>query len=344
MNPKHIPSESSHTLRSILSRDFLRNRITTEVQTHIQNRKSIRWSTEGIDLIIQKGKIICCTDEDDWIWIVRRIAILFDISDKYATSTLQEHFNFDLFPFLSKNEIRDILRSRTEHNIFVFCNTSQHKKFPLTKVHSHESKIQEILERTGGFFGDISLPTPNVNVDILWRNRKQKKIYQPLMPFFDIKPKKTDLTVPKQHLSLEDLLFDSDLDPYHTLQKITKNIPFPMLRKKTSTYLQSTFFVSHQDQIRTQQIFDNITQNIISVLHLQISMPEIIDWFSYHVSQLPIEYQMSLYENTLSESFISDIKVHQPAIYELLLRLSKSKRLRENRNWIYNQLYQVQCI
>jgi hypothetical protein len=335
-NPIYI--ESSCTLKMIISRDSLRQRLIYEIEDCIQRKKSRRWYTHNVHLIIQDGHILACIDSDDWIWIVRRISVLYDIPHEYSTSVLPNPFDFAAFPFLSTNEIRDFIRSRTEHNLFVLCNASQYETVSLNSLSVIESKIQTLLEKNGGLFHDISLPQPNLMVDILWKNRQNQKIYAPL---FAISNSKT----PKNTLLLEDLLFDSTLEPYHTLLKITKNLPFPNIHFDTTISTQSHFFVAHTTQMKTLQIFDQMLQEILSVLENQIPYVAILDWFEYHILQLPITYQMSLYESTISKTFvISDNNLYQQSIYELLLRLSKSKRLRQNRNQIHNQLCKVQCM
>ncbi len=145
-------------------------------------------------------------------------------------------------------------------------------------------------------------------------------------------------------ISLEDILFESNQDPYHTLKRITQNIQFPTYSQK-SPFTQSTFFSIQNDPEYILQKFDMLFQDVISILKKQITYSEIIDWISYHVLQLPIKYQISLYDNIIArEHTLSSDMLYKQSIYELLLRLSKSKRLRQNRNYIYNQLYQIQCI
>ena len=70
-----------------------------------------------------------------------------------------------------------------------------------------ERKIQHILENTGGYFIDLSLPLPNTIVDVIWRNRQQDHIYTPCFP------------ISYKTISLEDILFESNQEPYHTLKK-----------------------------------------------------------------------------------------------------------------------------
>ena len=71
-----------------------------------------------------------------------------------------------------------------EHNLFVLCNTSQYQKSNNYQHNTQERKIQHILENTGGYFIDLSLPLPNTIVDVIWRNRQQDHIYAPLLSKF----------------------------------------------------------------------------------------------------------------------------------------------------------------
>jgi hypothetical protein len=320
-------------LRNIISRNFLRQKLTFEVENCIKEQGSGQWQTSEIRLSIQNGQIISCTSTDDWIWIIRRISILYGIHHEYINSISQHNLEFDVFPFLSNQDIRDLILARTEHNLFVLCNTSQYQKLTHCQLNTQERKIQHILQNTGGYFFDLSLPLPNTIVDILWRNRQQEHMYAPLLSKFH-----TDNT------SLENILFDSNQEPYHTLKKITQNIQFPSYSQKYP-FTHSTFFSIQNDRAYILQKFDILFQDIISLLTDQTTYSEILDWISYHVLQLPIKYQISLYENTISKeiTIVNDM-LYEQSIYELLLRLSKSKRLRQSRNYIYNQLYQIQCI
>ena len=83
------------------------------------------------------------------------------------------------FPFLQPKEIRDIILGRTEHNVFVLCNTA-HKKYHAKRdfhditandittneaiaheLSIHETTIQtiRILQQTGRFPLQYSLHT-----------------------------------------------------------------------------------------------------------------------------------------------------------------------------------------
>ena len=324
---------TSYSVRNIISRDFLRKKLTSEIEYCIKEKGSDQWQTSEIRLSVQNGLIVSCTSADDWIWIIRRVSVLFGISHEYINSISQCNLDFDVFPFLSKQDIRNLIFSRMEHNLFVLCNTSQYQRITNYELDIQERKIQHILENTGGYFVDLSIPLPHTIVDIIWRNRQQEHIYAPLLSKF--RANKT---------SLEDIFFNSNQEPYHTLKRITQNIQLPTYFKK-HTFTHSTFFSVKNDHEYILRKFDMLFQDIISILVDQITYSEILDWISYHVLQLPIKYQTSLYENTISkELIISNDMLYKQSIYELLLRLSKSKRLRQSRNYIYNQLYQIQCI
>ena len=329
----HPTTSQSYSLRNVISRDFLRQKLTLEIEDCIKKKGSSQWQTSEIRLSIQNGQIISCSSIDDWIWMIRRISVLFGISHDYINSISQCDWEFDVFPFLSNQDMRQILRSRMEHNLFVLCNTSQYQKSNNYQHNKQERKIQHILENTGGYFIDLSLPLPNTIVDVIWRNRQQDHIYAPLLSKFQTKT-----------ISLEDILFESNQEPYHTIKKITQNIQFPTYAQKSS-FTQSTFFSIQNDPEYILQKFDMLFHDIISILKEQITYSEILDWIDYHVLRLPIKYQISLYDNIIAkERTLLNDTLYKQSIYELLLRLSKSKRLRQSRNYIYNQLYQIQCI
>ena len=324
---------TSYSVRNIISRDFLRKKLTSEIEYCIKEKGSDQWQTSEIRLSVQNGLIVSCTSADDWIWIIRRVSVLFGISHEYINSISQCNLDFDVFPFLSKQDIHDLMLSRMEHNLFVLCNTSQYQRITDYELNIQERKIQHILQNTGEYLVDISLPLPHTIVDIIWRNRQQHHIYAPLLSKFRA-----------NNTSLEDIFFNSNQDPYHTLKKITQNIQFPTSSQKYN-FTHSTFFSIKNDRGYILQKFDLLFQDIISILTDQITYSEILDWINYHILQLPIKYQISIYDNIISKELtISNDMLYRQSIYELLLRLSKSKRLRQNRNYIYNQLYQIQCI
>ena len=347
---EHQNITNSNHIQNMIFQHFLKNNIVSEISNCMNHKQSCLWQIDDIQLIIQDGDIICCTTPSDWLWIVRRISVIYYISHAYAMSALQKYFDVSAFPFLEPMEICNLILERTEHNLFVLCNTS-HKTYnsktyfdditdaidtkeSLTnELALHETTIQTIrtLKHTGDFHFTISVPKSSPTMDLLWKHRHNKNRYTPLLS-----------SVIPSNTTLQEIFLQSDLEPYHTLQQLTSTYSNS---KKKSVILgnPSHFFVSQKESIQ-HHIFETILDGIIDHIKIQMTHEKIRNWFSYHIEYLPIESQISLYRICMEDSnSISDQQGYYQALSMLLFRLSKSKLLQKKRSWIHHQLLQIQC-
>ena len=337
----HSNIKNTNHIQNIISQNFLRNKVIHEISHCINTKTSGCWYTLDIQLHIQNGDIVCCVTAHDWLWIVRRISVIYEISDEYATSTLQNDFDFDAFPFLESKVIRDLIFERTEHNFFVLCHTMDQKinsKMDVDETNIHETKLDEILSKTiailkqtGGYKSHISIPNPHPITDLLWKHRYKKNMYEPLLS-----------SIIPSNRTLEDILFTSDQEPYHTLQKLAIQCSN---RQNNPTRLghPSCFFISQKNVIQRHQIFETILMGIIDYMDTNMTYDHICSWFAYHIECLPIENQIALYRNSIENcNSHFDQNFYYQSLYILFFRLSKSKLLRQKRNWILYQLIQVQ--
>ena len=338
--------KNTNHIKNIISQTFLRNKLIHEISHCINAQTSGCWYTSDIQLHIQNGDIVCCITTQDWLWIVRRISVIYDISDEYMTATLQREFDFSVFPFLESKTIRDFILARTEHNFFVLCHTIDQKihskkyvdgtkfneiQFNETKFNEILSKTIEILTQTGGFKSNISIPNAHPITELLWKHRYKKNMYEPLLS-----------SIIPSNRTLEDILLTSDQEPYHTLQKLA--IQCSKYKEEPTRLVPSShFFVSQKNLIQRHHIFETILLGIIEYMNTDMTYDHICSWFAYHMECLPIESQVLLYRNSIENCHShTDQNSYYQSLHSLFFRLSKSKLLRQKRNWIIHQLLQVQ--